>query len=76
MHLTVGGEGFDVRGFHHRWARAPGRTGSKRVESFARWPARHAIQHARDRFWVLTARARLRIAPAGVVQAVNTFLRG
>ncbi|MGC8487788.1 MAG: group II intron reverse transcriptase/maturase [Clostridia bacterium] len=49
VHLTVGGEGFDVLGFHHHGVRARGRTGGKRVEFLARWPSPRAMQQARDR---------------------------
>ena len=76
VHLTVGGDGFDFRGFHHRWVKAHGRTGAKRVEFLARWPSPRAMQHARDRLQALTARSRLRVAPPTVIQDINAFLRG
>lgn len=76
VHLTVGGEGLDFLGFHHRWVRARGRTGGKRVEFLARWPSRRAMQQARDRIRMLTERRRLLVAPDVIVQEVNAFLRG
>jgi RNA-directed DNA polymerase len=52
VHLVEGGEGFDFLGFHHRLVR--GRTPkSAHLTFLARWPARKAIQRARDRNRVL-----------------------
>jgi group II intron reverse transcriptase/maturase len=75
VHLREGGEGFDFLGFHHRYVR--GRTRRSRAITFlARWPSRRALQHARDRIRELTARERLLLSVAEVVQDVNSFLRG
>jgi group II intron reverse transcriptase/maturase len=75
VHLREGGEGVDFLGFHHRWGR--GRTaGSTHIEFLARWPSRHAMQHARDRVRELTARDRLRWPVDQVVGDLNRFLRG
>jgi hypothetical protein len=41
-HLTEDGPGLDFLGFHHRWVRAQGRTGTgKGVAFLARWPTRN-----------------------------------
>ena len=74
--LTVGGEGVDFLGFHHRLVRSravPGRAG---VTFLARWPSRKAMQHARDRIRFMTMRARLAAPVEQVVQEINLFLRG
>jgi group II intron reverse transcriptase/maturase len=76
VHLEEGGEGLDFLGFHHRLVRARGRQGTKRVVFLARWPSRRALQHARDRIRVLTARSRLLVPVEQVVGEVNRFLRG
>ena len=73
--LKVGGEGFDFLGFHHRWVR-PRITRSRHVQFLARWPTRQAMQRARDRIRVLTARERLLLPVEKIVQDVNAFLRG
>ncbi len=58
VHLEEGGEGFDFLGFHHRLVR--GRTPkSAHLTFLARWPARKAVQHARDRIREITGRERL-----------------
>jgi RNA-directed DNA polymerase len=76
VHLEVGGEGFDFLGFHHRLVRSQGRVGTKGVTFLARWPARKAMQHARDRIRELTARRRLRHSVDWIVDDLNRFLRG
>jgi RNA-directed DNA polymerase len=77
VHLTDGGEGLDFLGFHHRWVRAQGRTGTgKGVAFLARWPADKAMQHARDRIRELTERRRTRLRVEVIVGDVNRFLRG
>jgi RNA-directed DNA polymerase len=76
VHLEVGGEGFDFLGFHHRPVRSQGRVGTKGVTFLARWPARRAMQHARDRIRDLTARRRLRHRVDWIVEDLNPFLRG
>jgi group II intron reverse transcriptase/maturase len=76
VHLEVGGEGFDFLGFHHRLVRSQGRVGAKGVTFLARWPAKKAMQHARDRIRELTARRRLLLPVAAVVDDLNRFLRG
>jgi len=38
VHLTVGGEGLDFLGFHHRLVRSDGRRTGKHVTFLARWP--------------------------------------
>jgi hypothetical protein len=71
-----GGEGVDFLGFHHRLVRSravPGRAG---VTFLARWPARKAMQHARDRIRFMTMRARLAAPVEQVVGEINLFLRG
>jgi group II intron reverse transcriptase/maturase len=76
VHLEVGGEGFDFLGFHHRLVRSQGRVGAKGVTFLARWPAKKAMQHARDRIRELTPRRRLLLPVAAVVDDLNRFLRG
>ena len=76
VHLEVDGEGFDFLGFHHRLVRSQGRVGAKGVTFLARWPAKKAMQHARDRIRELTERRRLRLSVDWVVDDVNRFLRG
>jgi hypothetical protein len=54
-HLAEGEEGFDFLGFHHRLVR--GRTPkSAHLTFLARWPARKAVQRARDRIREITGR--------------------
>jgi len=76
VHLTDGGEGFDFLGFHHRWVRSQGRTGTKGIAFLARWPADKAMQHARDRIRKLTERRRTRLRVEVIVGDINRFLRG
>jgi RNA-directed DNA polymerase len=76
VHLQVGGDGFDFLGFHHRLVRSQGRVGAKGVTFLARWPAKKAMQHARDRIRELTERRRLLLSNEWVVDDVNRFLRG
>jgi RNA-directed DNA polymerase len=79
VELVEGGgpeSGVDFLGFHHRLVRARGRTGAKRVVFLARWPARKATQHARDRIRQITDRSRLRVPVEIIVREINTFLRG
>jgi group II intron reverse transcriptase/maturase len=75
VHLTEGGEGFDFLGFHHRLVR--GRTPkSARLTFLARWPARKATQHARDRIREITDRTWLWVPVEDTVKELNRFLRG
>lgn len=76
VHLSVGGEGLDFLGFHHRLVRSKGRVGKRDVIFLARWPARRAMQHARDRIREHTDRSRLRLPVEVIVEDVNRFLRG
>jgi len=76
VHLQVGGQGLDFLGFHHRLVSSQGRVGTKGVTFLARWPARRAMQHARDRIRDLTVRSRLLLPVDWVVESVNRFLRG
>jgi RNA-directed DNA polymerase len=76
VHLHPGGEGFDFFGFHHRLVRSRGTVGAKGVIFLARWPAKKAMQHARDRIRELTARSRQRLPVEWIVEDVNAFLRG
>jgi group II intron reverse transcriptase/maturase len=75
VHLVEGGEGVDFLGFHHRLVR--GRTPkSAHLTFLARWPARKATQHARDRIREITDRARLWVPVEDIVKELNRFLRG
>ena len=76
VHLTVGGEGVDFLGFHHRLVRPRSRRGSGGFTFLARWPSRKAMQHARDRIRFMTMRARLAAPVEQIVQEINLFLRG
>jgi RNA-directed DNA polymerase len=76
VHLTVGGEGVDFLGFHHRLAQSRARRGPGTITYLARWPSRKAMQHARDRIRFMTMRARLAAPVEQVVQEINVFLRG
>jgi hypothetical protein len=61
--------------FHHRLVR--GRTPkSAHLTFLARWPARKAVQHARDRIREITARERLLLPAEWIVEELNRFLRG
>ncbi len=75
VHLVEGGEGVDFLGFDHRLVR--GRTPkSAHLTFLARWPARKATQHARDRIREITDRARLWVPVQDIVKELNRFLRG
>jgi group II intron reverse transcriptase/maturase len=75
VHLTEGGEGFDFLGFHHRLVR--GRTPrSAHLTFLARWPARKAVQRARDRIREITGRKWLWMPVEDIVRDLNLFLRG
>jgi group II intron reverse transcriptase/maturase len=75
VHLTEGGEGFDFLGFHHRLVR--GRTPrSAHLTFLARWPARKAVQRARDRIREITGRKWLWMPVEDIVRGLNLFLRG
>jgi group II intron reverse transcriptase/maturase len=61
VHLVEGRQGLDFLGFHNRLVR--GRTPrSVHLIFLARWPARKAVQHARDRVRSITARSRLLVS--------------
>ncbi len=75
VHLVEGGEGLDFLGFHNRLVR--GRTPrSAHLTFLARWPARKAVRHARDRIRSITARSRLLVPVEHLVDELNLFLRG
>ncbi|MGW3473384.1 group II intron reverse transcriptase/maturase [Saccharopolyspora sp. NPDC000995] len=75
VHLVEGGQGLDFLGFHNRLVR--GRTPrSAHLAFLARWPARQAVQHARDRIRSITARSRLLVPVEQIVDELNVFLRG
>jgi RNA-directed DNA polymerase len=75
VHLAEGEEGFDFLGFHHRLVR--GRTPrSAHLTFLARWPARKAVQRARDRIREITDRKRLLVPVEDIVRDLNLFLRG
>jgi len=76
VHLAEAGEGLDFLGFHHRWVRSQGRTGTKGVAFLARWPSDKAMQHARDSIRELTKRSRMLLSVDTIVGSVNRFLRG
>ena len=73
VHLTEAGEGLDFLGFHHRWVRSQGRTGTKGVAFLARWPSDKAMQHARDSIRELTKRSRMLLSVDTIVGSVNRF---
>ena len=58
VRLTEGGEGFDFLGFHRRLVRG-WTPRSAQLTFLARWPARKAVQRARDRIREITGRKRL-----------------
>lgn len=66
------GEGFDFLGFHHRWAKAPGRN----LWFLARWPSTRAMARARQRIRELTARALTAAPVEAVIGRLNRFLAG
>jgi len=75
VHLAEGEEGFDFLGFHHRLVR--GRTPkSAHLTFLARWPARKAVQRARDRILEITGRRWLWMPVEDIVRDLNLFLRG
>ena len=75
VHLAEGEEGFDFLGFHHRLVR--GRTPkSAHLTFLARWPARKAVQGARDRIREITGRKWLWMPAGDIVRDLNLFLRG
>jgi group II intron reverse transcriptase/maturase len=75
VHLREGGEGLDFLGFHNRLVR--GHTPrSKHLTFLARWPARKAVTHARERIRSITARSRLLVPVGEIVRELNLFLRG
>ena len=76
VHLTVGAEGVEFLGFHHRLVRSRARRGTSGFTYLARWPSRKAEQHARDRIRFMTMRSRLAAPVEQVVREVNLFLRG
>jgi RNA-directed DNA polymerase len=76
VQLSAGGQGVDFLGFHHRLVRSRAVHGRTGVTFLARWPARKAMQHARDRIRFMTMRARLAAPVEQVVQEINLFLRG
>ncbi|MEU6642712.1 reverse transcriptase domain-containing protein [Saccharomonospora sp. NPDC046836] len=66
VQLAEGGQGLDFLGFHNRLVR--GRTPrSAHLVFLARWPARRAVQHARDRIRAITARSRLLVPVEQIV---------
>jgi len=70
VHLVEGGQGLDFLGFHNRLVR--GRTPrSAHLVFLARWPARRAVQHARDRIRSLTARSRLLVPVEQIVEELT-----
>jgi len=73
VHLTVGGDGFDFLGFHHRWVEAKR---ARHVRFLARWPSDKAMQNCRNRIRELTARPRLFLSVEEIVRDVNRVLRG
>jgi group II intron reverse transcriptase/maturase len=75
VHLVEGGEGLDFLGFHNRLVR--GRTPrSAHLTFLARWPARKAVRHARDRIRSISDRSRLLVPVEQIVDELNLFLRG
>jgi RNA-directed DNA polymerase len=75
VELVEGGEGLDFLGFHNRLVR--GRTPrSAHLTFLARWPARKAVRHARDRIRSITDRSRLLVPVGQIVDELNLFLRG
>jgi group II intron reverse transcriptase/maturase len=75
VHLVEGGQGLDFLGFHNRLVH--GRTPrSAHLVFLARWPARKAVQHGRDRIRSITARSRLLVPVEQIVEELNFFLRG
>lgn len=75
VHLVEGGEGLDFLGFHNRLVRG-WTPRSAHLTFLARWPARKAVRHARDRIRLITARSRLLVPVEQIVEELNLFLRG
>lgn len=75
VHLVEGGEGLDFLGFHNRLVRG-WTPRSAHLTFLARWPARKAVRHARDRIRSITARSRLLVSVEQIVGELNLFLRG
>jgi group II intron reverse transcriptase/maturase len=75
VHLAEGEEGFDFLGFHHRLVRG-WTPKSAHLTFLARWPARKAVQRARDRIRELTGRKWLWMPVEDIVRDLNMFLRG
>lgn len=75
VHLVEGGEGLDFLGFHNRLVRG-WTPRSAHLRFLARWPARKAVRHARDRIRSITARSRLLVPVEQIVGELNLFLRG
>jgi group II intron reverse transcriptase/maturase len=73
--LAEGEEGFDFLGFHHRLVRG-WTPKSAHLTFLARWPARRAVQRARDRIRELTDRKWLWMPVEDIVRDLNLFLRG
>ncbi|HEX8759500.1 MAG TPA: group II intron reverse transcriptase/maturase [Pseudonocardiaceae bacterium] len=75
VHLVEGGQGLDFLGFHNRLVRG-WTPRSAHLTFLARWPARKAVRHARDRIRSITARSRLLVPVEQIVEELNLFLRG
>jgi RNA-directed DNA polymerase len=75
VHLVEGGQGLDFLGFHNRLVRG-WTPRSAHLTFLARWPARKAVRHARDRIRLITARSRLLVPVKQIVEELNLFLRG
>jgi group II intron reverse transcriptase/maturase len=75
VHLAEGEDGFDFLGFHHRLVRG-WTPKSAHLTFLARWPARKAVQRARDRIRELTGRKWLWMPVEDIVRDLNMFLRG
>jgi RNA-directed DNA polymerase len=75
VHLAESEEGFDFLGFHHRLVRG-WTPKSAHLTFLARWPARKAVQRARDRIRELTGRKWLWMPVGDIVRDLNMFLRG
>jgi RNA-directed DNA polymerase len=75
VHMAEGEEGFDFLGFHHRLVRG-WTPKSAHLTFLARWPARKAVQRARDRIREITGRKWLWMPAGDIVRDLNLFLRG
>ena len=76
VELTVGGEGIDFLGFHHKLVRSRGYQKGRGTVFLARWPSDKAMAHARDRIKELTLRSRQALSVEWVVEDLNRFLAG